>query len=127
MGCNLGSMSDQQLTDTRQWLRKRRSQRIELTVPVVVHRLPKEGPQFYERAETLVVNAHGALMALAEKVTPKQRLLMQNIDSGEQKECRVVYVKKELTGPTKVAVEFTRPAPTFWHIAYPPADWTAST
>jgi len=66
-------------------------------------------------------------MALAEKVTPKQRLLMQNIDGGEQKECRVVYVEKELAGPTKVAVEFTRPAPTFWRIAYPPDDWTAST
>src|SRR5437879_2067429 len=46
-------------------------------------------------------------MALAEKITPKQRLLMQNIDTGEQKECRVVYVEKELAGPTKVAVEFT--------------------
>jgi hypothetical protein len=36
-------------------------------------------------------------------------------------------VEKEPTGPTKVAVEFTRPAPSFWRIAYPPADWTAST
>ncbi len=120
-------MSDQQLTDTKQWLRKRRSQRIELTVPVVVHRPPKEGPQFSERAQTLVVNAHGALMALAEKVTPKQKLFMQNIDSGEQKECRVVYIEKAPMGPTKVAVEFTPPAPSFWRIAYPPADWTAST
>ncbi len=121
-----GSMSDQRLTDTKQWLRKRRSQRIELTVPVVVHRAQKEGAQFYERAQTLVVNAHGALLALAEKVTAKQRLVMQNIDSGEQKECRVVYVEKERAGPTKVAVEFTQPAPTFWRIAYPPDDWTAS-
>jgi len=119
-------MSDQQLTDTKQWLRKRRSQRIELTVPVVVHRPPKQGQQFSERSQTLVVNAHGALMVLAEKVMPRQRLLMQNIDSGEQKECRVVYVEKERTGPTKVAVEFTRPAPSFWRIAYPPADWTVS-
>jgi len=120
-------MSDQQLTDTKQWLRKRRSQRIELTVSVVVHRPPKQGQQFSERSQTLVVNAHGALMVLAEKVMPRQRLRMQNIDSGEQKECRVVYVEKELTGPTKVAVEFTQPAPSFWRIAYPPADWTAST
>ena len=52
---------------------------------------------------------------------------MQNVDSGEQKECRVVYVQKELAGPTKVAVEFTQPAPNFWRIAYPPTDWTAST
>ncbi len=120
-------MSDQQLTNTKRWLRERRSQRIELNVPVVLHRPPKEGPQFYESTQTMVVNAHGALMALAEKVAPKQRLLMQNIDSGEQKECLVVCVEKEPTGPTKVAVEFTRPAPSFWRIAYPPADWTAST
>jgi len=117
---------DQQFTDTKQWLKKRRSQRIEWNVPVVVHRPPKEGPQFNERTQTLVVNAHGALMVLADKVAPKQRLLMQNIDSGEQQECRVVYVEKEVMGPTKVAVEFARPAPSFWRIAYPPADWTAS-
>jgi hypothetical protein len=116
-------MSDQQVTNTRRWSRERRSRRIELTVPVVVHRLLKEGPQFSERAQTLVVNAHGALMSLVEKVKPKQRLFMQNVNSGEQKECRVVYVEKELAGPTKVAVEFTRPAPSFWRIAYPPADW----
>lgn len=119
-------MSDQQLTKTKRWLRERRSQRIELTVPVVVHRPQKGGSQFYERAQTLFVNAHGALMALAEKVKPNQRLLMQNVD-GEQKECRVVYIEKGLAGPTKVAVEFTRPAPSFWRIAYPPPDWTART
>lgn len=107
-------------------LRERRSQRIELNVPVVLHSPPREGPQFYERTQTLVVNAHGAVMVLGEKVPPKQRLLLQNINSGEQQECRVVYVKKERTGPTKVGVEFTRPAATFWRIAYPPADWTVS-
>jgi hypothetical protein len=119
-------MSDQQFTNTKRWSKVRRSQRIELTVPVIVHRPQKEGPHFSERAQTMIVSAHGALMALAEKVALRQRLLMQNIDSGEQKECRVVYVKKEVTGPTKVAVEFTRPAPTFWRIAYPPDDWTVS-
>src|SRR5438045_9768791 len=119
-------MSDQQVTTMKRWSKTRRSQRIALTVPVVVHRPLIEGSQFSERAQTLVVNAHGALIALAEKVTLKQRLLMQNIDNGEQKECRVVYVKKDVTGPTKVAVEFSQPAPTFCRIAYPPADWTVN-
>jgi PilZ domain-containing protein len=119
-------MYDQKLTRTERWLKKRRSQRVDLNVPVVVHRHPSEGPQFYESTETLVVSAHGALMALTGKVAPRQRLLVQNTGSGEQQECRVVYVKKELTGPPKVAVEFTRSAPSFWHIAFPPADWTSS-
>ena len=81
---------------------------------------------FSERTQTLVVNAHGALLALVEKVAPKQMLFMQNTNSGEQKECRVVYVERQLSGPTKVAVEFTRAAPSFWRIAYPPSDWNAN-
>jgi hypothetical protein len=73
-----------------------------------------------------VVSAHGVLTALTDVVVPKQRLLMQNTESGEQQGCRLVSVKKELLGPPKVAVEFTRPAPGFWHLAFPPADWAAS-
>lgn len=119
-------MSGQQLTNAKRCFGKRRSQRIELNVPIFVHRSVKEGPQFSEKTHTLDVSAHGALMALAGMVAPRQMLLVQNISSGEQQECRVVYVEKDLMGPTKVAVEFTRPSPRFWRIAYPPADWTTS-
>ena len=119
-------MYDQKPINTRRRLKNRRSQRIDLNIPVVVHRPSSEGPRFYESTQTLVVSAHGALMTLTDLVAPKQRLFVQNTGSGEQQECRVVYVKRELTGPPKVAVEFTRPAPSFWHIAFPPADWAAS-
>src|SRR5215469_12297529 len=92
-------MPDQWLTDTKLWLTKRRSKRIPWNVSVVVHRSPKEGPPFYERTETLIVNAHGALMPLAVMVAPMQKLLMQNIESKEQQECRVVSVEKD---PTRI-------------------------
>jgi len=59
-------------------LKSRRSRRIDLNVSVLVHRPPKEGPQFYESTKTLVVNAHGALLALKGMVAPKQRLFLQN-------------------------------------------------
>ena len=98
-----------------------------MNVSIVVHRPPREGPQFYESTKTLVVSAHGALVALKGMVAPKQRLLLQNTGSGKQEECRVVSVNHELTGPPTVAVEFTRPAASFWGIAFPPADWTANT
>jgi hypothetical protein len=65
-------------------------------------------------------------MALTDMVVPQQRLLMQNTESGEQQEFRLVSVKKELVGSPKVAVEFTRPVPGLWHLAFPPADWAAS-
>jgi hypothetical protein len=122
--------SDARLTPALHWLPDgrliRRSQRIDLSVPVVVYRRPGEGPQFYENTQTLMVSAHGALMNLTDMVVPRQRLLVQNPNSGEHQECRAVSVKKERIGPPKVAVEFTRPSPSFWRIAFPPADWNAS-
>ena len=58
-------------------------------------------------------------------VAPQQRLQVQNPESGEHLECHEVSVKKEQIRPPKVAVEFTQPAPSFWRIAFPPADWKA--
>ena len=94
LGRRLVLMSGQRVKDAR----KRRSERVEWSVPVVLYRRPIEGSWFSEKTHTLVVNAHGALMALVEKVAPEQKLLLQNTASGEQRECRVVYVKKELAG-----------------------------
>ena len=118
-------MSDQNLTRTTLRLKGRRSQRIDLSVAVVVRRPKSEGPQFYENTKTLVVSAHGALVALKGMVAPKQRLLLQNTSSGEQQECRVVSVNKDLTGPPTVAVEFSKPSPGFWRVAFPPSDWSS--
>jgi hypothetical protein len=119
-------MPDQNLTKITLRLKGRRSQRIDLSVSVVVHRPKGEGPQFYENTKTLVVSAHGALVALKGMVAPRQRLFLQNTTSGQQEECRVVSVNKEIAGPPTVAVEFTKPAPSFWRVAFPPADWSSS-
>jgi len=119
-------MYEQKPTKTTLRLKGRRSQRIELSVSVLVHRPHGEGPQFYENTRTLVVSAHGALVALNGMVARRQRLFLQNTTSGQQEECRVVSVNKDMTGPPTVAVEFTKPAPGFWRVAFPPADWTTS-
>ena len=110
----------------KRWLKERRSQRIDMSVSVVVHRPAKYGPLFYESTRTLVINAHGALIPLADEVAPKQRLLVLNVVSGEQQECRVVSVENVRIGPPRVAVEFARPLPNFWRIAFPPTDWNDS-
>jgi len=116
-------MDDQKPVLTKRWLKNRRSERIELTVPVVVYRGAEEGRQFCERTETVVVNAHGALISLTDLVAPRQKLRMQNPNSGENLECRVVSVKPARIGPPRVAVEFLQATPSFWRIAFPPADW----
>jgi hypothetical protein len=119
-------MPDEKLNKVTLRLKGRRSQRIDLSVSVLVHRPHGEGPEFYENTKTLVVSAHGALVALKGMVAPRQRLFLQNTTSGQQQECRVVSVNKDLTGPPTVAVEFTKPAPSFWRVAFPPPDWTSS-
>jgi hypothetical protein len=103
--------------------KKRRSQRIVLSVSVVAYRSQKQGLAFSEGTRTLVVNAHGALISLTAKVAVDQPLLLKNALTGEEQECRVVFTQKKEMGSTEVGIEFRDPAPGFWHIAFPPIDW----
>jgi hypothetical protein len=101
---------------------RRRSQRVILSVPVVVSgNLPKE---FTENTKTLVVNAHGALITLAAKVSQGQQLELKSPTNPEKQSCKVVYIGPTVQGQTQVGVEFTKPAPNFWHVAFPPENWT---
>jgi hypothetical protein len=106
------------------WKNKRRSQRLVLSVPIVAYRSQKLGLPFSEGTRTLVVSAHGALISLAAKVEADQGLVLKHALSGEEQECRVVFTQKKRMGPTEVGIEFRQPAPNFWHIAFPPIDWT---
>ncbi|MGB2887623.1 MAG: hypothetical protein WBC04_08015 [Candidatus Acidiferrales bacterium] len=74
-----------------------------------------------EATHSLVVNAHGALIALAMSVQPDEKLVVKNWNSAEERECRVVRLSEERKN--EVAIEFTKPVPHFWHIDFPPADW----
>jgi hypothetical protein len=107
------------------WKEKRRSQRLALSVPVIAFRSQKLGLPFSEGTRTLMVSAHGALISLTARVVADQRLVLKHALSGEEQECRVVFTQTKLTGPTEVGIEFWQPAPNFWHIAFPPSDWTS--
>jgi hypothetical protein len=106
------------------WNKKRRSQRLALSIPVVAYRSQKQGPPFSEGTRTLMLSAHGALISLTAKVVIDQKLFLKHALSGEEQECRVVFTQKKPMGPTEVGIEFSEPAPQFWHIAFPPSDWT---
>jgi hypothetical protein len=103
--------------------KKRRSQRLTLSVPIVAYRSQKLGLPFSEGTRTLMVSAHGALISLTAKVFTDQKLVLKHALSGEEQECRVVFTQKNPMGPTEVGIEFRQPAPNFWHIAFPPSDW----
>ena len=116
-------MLQQQLTSPNHWAKKRRSQRLVLSVPVVAYRLPKAARPFFEGAHTLAVSAHGALISLARGVAADQRLVLRHALSGDEQECRVVFTRKNVVGPTEVGIEFRQSAPNFWGIALLPVDW----
>jgi hypothetical protein len=102
----------------------RRSQRVCLRLPIVVLR---EGPGANvasEETHTLIVNAHGALIHLALTVEIGQLLGIRNSQTLEQLVGRVVHLGAEQTGKREVGIEFEKPAPRFWRITFPPADWT---
>lgn len=72
----------------------------------------------------MVVNAHGALINLAAKVSQGQVLDLKSASNEETRFCKVVYIGPTVQGQTQVGVEFTKPAPNFWHVAFPPENWT---
>lgn len=102
---------------------RRRSQRVILSVPVIVAGEAAKG-KFTENTKTLVVNAHGALITLAAKVTQNQELELTSPTNPEKQQCKVVYIGPTVQGQTQVGIEFLKPAPHFWHVAFPPENWT---
>jgi hypothetical protein len=104
--------------------KSRRSQRVIVGVPVTVS---NEGGSrdaaFQEETQTLVVNAHGAMIAIAAKVTKGQMVRLKNRVTQEEQLCRVVYLGPASGGKVQVGVDFTVSSPDFWRIAFPPEDW----
>jgi len=79
---------------------------------------------FSERATTSVVNAHGALLRLRERVQLEQVLRLKNIATGEELDCKVADVSRGQDERVEVGVQFLEPSPRFWRISFPPADWS---
>ena len=104
---------------------QRRSQRVLLSLPVeVTAQQGVEKKPVSEKTRTMVVNAHGALVQLNLKVEIGQQLTVKNLKTSEEAHCRVVFVNHAQLSNMEVGIEFLKPAPLFWRIAFPPADWT---
>jgi hypothetical protein len=116
-------MADQDAIQSKRSVNIRRSERVFLRVPILVRGQAENDSSLSEESHTLVVNAHGALIVLAMKVRPGQGLLLRNKVSGEGQECRVIHVGDQHASKNELAIAFTQPAPHFWHIDFPPADW----
>jgi len=102
----------------------RRSQRVLLNMPIIVRTEPgPRSPGFTEETQTLVVNAHGALIAVAGRLEQGQTFYVANRVTHEEELCRVIYVGPVTAGKAQVGIEFAKPSPDFWRITFPPEDW----
>jgi len=102
--------------------RHRRSERVLMDVPVLIRGESPDQRAFWEETFTVTVNAHGALLMMASKVSLGQKLVLRNPNQDER-EGRVSYMGSTYAGLAQVAVEFTHPAPEFWPVNSPPPDW----
>jgi c-di-GMP-binding flagellar brake protein YcgR len=116
------------LTESREtsWLaaNRRRSQRVLMTIPVRVSGQTAVGLHFEEETQTRAVSAHGALILVSRQVYKGQRLTLSNVQTKGALECIVAHIDRHQSEHPHVGVEFMLPNPIFWHVTFPPKDWT---
>ena len=106
---------------------RRRSERVMLRMTVVVLAEDEDRRQVQEQGFTQVVNAHGGLLQLKTHLHVGQSFLLTNPKTGKEMSCSVVRIEESGMEFYNIAFEFDRPAPNFWPIVFPPADWCVPT
>jgi hypothetical protein len=104
--------------------RQRRSQRLVLAIPIIVEGELAPDTPFSEQTQTVILNAHGALLQTATPLQAGQHVTLRNLFTNEKQESMVVSAKVDEESKSVVALEFTTPNPDFWHISFPPGDWS---
>jgi hypothetical protein len=102
----------------------RRSSRVFKRVHVTAEGKNLLGRKYRESCQTIVINAHGALLYLKAELAIGAMVVLSNPFTQEDQECRVVFVGDDVEKGQRVGVEFLSPAPHFWGVDFtPPADW----
>ncbi len=135
MGLVFTAIEPEQLQTLETWLaesretswlaaNRRRSQRVLMTIPVRVSGQSGVGLPFEEETHTRAISAHGALILVSKQVYRGQRLTLSNLQTKAALECVVAHIERRQSDHPQVGVEFMLPNPIFWHVAFPPKDWT---
>jgi len=103
---------------------RRRSQRVLMQVSVRLHGIDTQGKPFDEEADTLAINAHGALVLVQARVTSGSLLTLRNNTTREEQECSVVFLGPVRGNKAEIGLEFSARRPQFWRVAFPPEDWS---
>lgn len=98
---------------------RRRTLRVSLSVPVVVHGTTDLNEKFCVRAVTRSVNQQGALLVMDEPVVVGQTLMLVNENTNRSIETRVAHVRRERDGKLFVGLEFLNCEANFWKMTFP--------
>ena len=103
-------------------IERRRSQRILLKIPGRVYGSRPDRTPIYEDVTTDTVSSNGALINVQETYAVGTNLLFTNQVTEQEIPCTVVFVGETKAGQKQIAFEFTKDAPRFWGIHFPPPD-----
>jgi hypothetical protein len=103
--------------------RERRSSRVFMRIRVLLAGKNLQGRRFRHACETIVINAHGALLYFDEELEVGSLLVVTNPFTQEEQECRVVYLGDDSDKGQRVGIEFLSPAPRFWGVELAHPDW----
>jgi hypothetical protein len=98
---------------------RRRTLRVAMALPIVVHGQNDAGEKFCVRAITRSINKQGALLTMDEVVEQGQPLLIVNENTSRSTEARVAHVRRERDGKLFVGLEFVNPEVNFWMMTFP--------
>ena len=101
----------------------RRSQREYAQLPVVVQGKSTDKTTFAVPTRAIIISAHGCLVTLASSVRLGEKLILRNVATQEEQDCRVVYLGEKHGGRAEVGLRFKTAAPQFWGLRDMPSDW----
>ena len=103
---------------------RRRTQRVLLRVSASIH-VALQGKATTFRVNTVSVSPRGALLVMEQKLPSETRLVLEHDGTKERIACKVSHSPRQSAEGFHIPIEFDSPAPDFWKIAFPPADWRA--
>lgn len=103
-------------------IRKRRSDRLSISLPISVSGKDAAGKAFTEDATTVTVSQHGAAIALKTEIVPGQDIILRRhrLPVPREAECHVLGQIGNQPGLHTFSVAFLKPAVGFWDIYFPP-------
>ena len=103
---------------------RRRSERVVLRVPLQLSAKMPDGKRISIEVYSLVVNAHGGLLDVGMEMLSGQQVILSNPRNEKVASGKIVRVEASDEGRFSVAFAFEFPAPSFWPVSFPPADWS---